>query len=236
MTFTAEEITHQRCFEQAPVTPQTAYATVLVADMRGYTGLAEQLAPALVLPLLMEYFALLTRVTMAYGGQVFHMAGDGMMAGFGIDEPNRDGARQAFGAGNAMLHRFAVIASRWRTEFSVATGIGVGLHLGEVALGRLGPPGGKAPTLVGDTTNIASLLCSHAHAGEVLLSGTVAAALIADGGLRPAGIGPQSILKLPRSLLRGRRSLLDFWCVPALRQLALNFDIDRAVPAGAKRI
>ncbi|MEA3139811.1 MAG: adenylate cyclase [Gammaproteobacteria bacterium] len=230
MAFTAEEITHLRlkglngasipvgwsadCFEQALVPPRTAYATVLVADMRGYTGLAEQLAPALVLPLLLEFFALLTRVTVAYGGQVFHMAGDGMMAGFGVDEPNRDGARQAFGAGYAMLHRFAVIASRWRTELSIATGIGVGLNLGEVALACLGPPGQRAPMLVGDTTNVASLLCGHARAGEVLLSGSVAAALIADGGLRPGSIGPVSKLKLPRSLLRGRRGRLDFWCVP----------------------
>jgi class 3 adenylate cyclase len=55
-------------------------------------------------------------------------------------------------------------------------GIGFALHLGEVALGLLGPPGGRPVTLVGDTANVAARLCSRARNGEVLFSSTVAAA------------------------------------------------------------
>jgi class 3 adenylate cyclase len=109
--------------------------------MRGYPGLAETLPPARVLPLLNEFFGVLARVTEAYGGEVFYMAGDGMMAGFGVRDPRQQGAREALGAGHTMQRRFSSLATRWQRDRSVVIGIGMGLHLGEVALGLLGPPG-----------------------------------------------------------------------------------------------
>lgn len=191
---------------------------MLFADMRGYTGLAEQLPPAQVVSILDEFFTMLTRVTVTFGGQVFHMAGDGMMAGFGIRDSRGLGARAALAASHAMLQSFAPVAARWRDEFAVVTGIGIGLHSGEVALGILGPPGNQAITMIGDTANVAARLCSRARAGEVLFSCAVAAALgTHDDDLGP---GAQAFLQLPQFELRGRTKLLDIWCVPALERLA----------------
>jgi adenylate cyclase len=195
------------------IAAETTHAAVLFADMRGYTGLAERLPCARVVHLLDEFFTILARVTVAFGGQVFHMAGDGMMAGFSVRVPKGSDARGALAAGNEMLRRFAPVAVRWRDEFAVVTGIGIGVHLGEVALGFLGPPGKQAITMVGDTANVAARLCSRARAGEVLFSCAVAAALVADGdGL---GMEPKPFLQLPQFELRGRSQLLDIWCVPA---------------------
>ena len=64
--------------------------TVLFADMRGFTAVAERLAPCDVVPLLNEYFSMLSAVTRDHGGTVFHMAGDGLMAGFGLPLPADD--------------------------------------------------------------------------------------------------------------------------------------------------
>jgi adenylate cyclase len=144
------------------------------------------------------------------------MAGDGMMAGFGVDGAV-DGARDALAAGHAMLGEFADVAARWRNELSIESGIGVGLHLGEVALGLLGPPGRRRTTLVGDTVNVAARLCSRARAGEVLLSCTVAAAIGAQSA--PDSM-PIAILQLPQFELRGRSEPLDIWCVPAPARIA----------------
>ncbi|MDB6085362.1 MAG: hypothetical protein JWN43_3243 [Gammaproteobacteria bacterium] len=199
---------------------RTTRVTVLFADLRGYTGLAELLPPAQIMPLLEEFYAVLAEATAANGGTVFHMAGDGMMAGFGGGAGSRDGAREALAAGHAMLQRFGEVAARWRLELSIETGIGVGLHLGEVAMGRLGPPGQKSTTLVGDTVNVAARLCSRARAGEVLLSYAVAAALDIDGGERELYIGPIPVLHLPQFALRGRTAPLDIWCVPAMERVS----------------
>src|SRR5271169_1722189 len=70
---------------RVPAPARTVLATVLFADLRGYTGIAERLPAASVVPLLDEFFRTLALATENYGGTVFHMAGDGMMAGFGAD-------------------------------------------------------------------------------------------------------------------------------------------------------
>jgi len=209
----------------APV-GRTARATVLFADLRGYTGLAERLAPAQLVPLLDEFFGVLAKAVTSPGGTVFHMAGDGIMAGFGCTgelspgSPVRDGAREALAAGNAMLQQFGLVAARWREDMSIDAGIGVGLHMGEVAVGVIGPPGQKFTTLVGDTVNVAARLCSRARAGEVLLSYSVAAALDIDDGGREVYVGPIPVLQLPQFALRGRTAPMDIWCVPALERVA----------------
>jgi adenylate cyclase len=205
---------------------RTARATVLFADLRGYTGMAERLSAARVVPLLDEFFRVLATAAETYGGTVFHMAGDGMMAGFGVNEESANaqsgnGAREALAAGHAMLEGFALIAARWRSDLSIDAGIGVGLHLGEVALGVLGPPRHKTTTLVGDTVNVAARLCSRARAGEVLFSCTVAAALENNAATPNAVVRATPFLQLPQFALRGRRGPIDIWCVPAPERLAL---------------
>ncbi len=200
---------------------KTARVTVLFADLRGYTALAERLAPAHIVPLLDEFFSVLAQATALHDGQVFHIAGDGMMAGFGANDAARSGAREAMLAGHAILKNFADVAARWRRDLDIDTGVGIGLHLGEVALGSLGPPGHKRTTLVGDTVNVAARLCGRARAGELLLSCAVAAALEAEPAAAGVDPVPSAFLQLPQFELRGRSEPLDIWCVPAQQRVTL---------------
>ena len=199
---------------------RTARGTVLFADLRGYTGMVERLPAAQVVPLLEEFFRVLGAAAGEFGGEVYHMAGDGLMAGFGVSAESSNGASQGLAAGHAMLEAFSPVAERWRRELSIDAGIGIGLHLGEVAFGVFGPPQREITTLVGDTVNVAARLCSRARAGEVLFSCAVAAALriTADSNGSAAAT---SFLQLPQFELRGRRGPIDIWCVPAPQRLAL---------------
>jgi adenylate cyclase len=204
---------------------QTARVSVLFADLRGYTALAELLPAARVVPLLNEFFAMLTSATTDCGGEIFHMAGDGIMAGFGVHTSAANGAADALAAGHDILEKFAPIAARWRNDLAVESGIGIGLHLGEVAVIAFGPPRHKTITLIGDTVNVASRLCGRARAGEVLFSCTVAEALAERGQpgnhARAADDRENSYLRLPQLALRGRREPIDIWCVPARERLVL---------------
>jgi adenylate cyclase len=204
---------------------KTVSVTVLFADLRGYTRLAEKLAPALVVPLLEELFGTLSSATESHGGRVYHMAGDGMMAGFGLGDRGLDGgfngACDALAAGHAMLQQFSRIAERWRRDLSIETGLGIGLHRGVVALGLLGPPRHKTATLVGDTVNVAARLCSRARAGEVLFSCTVAESLDTRPAASKPDRSPVAFLQLPQFELRGRSELMDIWCVPAAERVAV---------------
>jgi class 3 adenylate cyclase len=210
---------------RSPAVVQTL--TVLFADLRGYTALAERLPAAGLVPLLNEYYDVLGAATLTNGGRVFHIAGDGMMAGFGVNGAGGDGAREAFAAAYTMLEQFTAVAARWRHELLIDAGIGIGLHLGEVALCVLGPARHRASTLVGDTVNVAARLCGRARAGEVLFSCTVAAALSAGaaavgGALVGAPPGSRPFLQLPQFEWRGRRAPIDIWCMPAPHRLALE--------------
>jgi len=199
---------------------RTASVTVLFADLRGYTGMVERLPAARVVPLLDEFVRVLAGAANKFGGEVYHMAGDGIMAGFGVNAEANGGASQALAAGHAMLQGFALVADRWRSELSIDAGIGIGLHLGEVAFAVLGPPKRKVTTLVGDTVNVAARLCSRARAGEVLFSCTVAADL--NVSLHAQGSPAfTSFLQLPQFELRGRRGPIDIWCLPAPQRVAL---------------
>ena len=199
---------------------RTVCATVLFVDLRGYTTLAETLEPAAVADLLDEFFDVLGRAIEDHGGRIFYMVGDGMMAGFGLRDSAQDGALEALAAAQAMIADFAPVVGRWRRDLSIETGIGVGLHRGDVALCLHGPPGKRTETLVGDTVNVAARLCSRARAGEVLFSSSVASAVSAASAESTA-VAPQPMLRLPQFELRGRTRPLDIWCMPAEQRIAL---------------
>jgi adenylate cyclase len=197
----------------------TAQVTVLFADLRGYTGLAECMPAARVVPLLNEFFRMLTTSTTQFGGEVFHMAGDAIMAGFGVRNSANEGAGEALAAGHAILSNFAPIAARWRSDLGIESGIGIGLHLGEVAVSAFGPPRRRSITLIGDTVNVAARLCGRARAGEVLFSCQVAEAL--EKRRKVGDVDARPYLQLPQFELRGRREPIDIWCLPARERLAL---------------
>jgi adenylate cyclase len=206
---------------QPATLPPLPRGTVLFADLRGYMSMAEHLEPPYLATLLDEFFGALTVSVERHGGEVYHTAGDALMAGFGLTELQADGAHAALAAGRDMLMRFADLAERWRRDAQIQAGLGVGLHLGKVALASFGPPNRRVATLVGDTPNVAARLCSRARAGEVLFSCAVAAALQARSSAESAGapgFEMSAFLQLPRFELRGRREPLDIWCVPAVRR------------------
>lgn len=190
-------------------------ATVMFADMRGFTGISERLPPAVVVDLLNEFFTLLTEITFEYDGTVFNMAGDSLMVGFGVPVVQGDAAVRAVLAAQRMLGDFAQLAERWRERYGVETGLGIGINLGEVIAGNIGSASYVNYTIIGDTVNVASRLGQRARAGEMLFSEAVKQALDAQG----MEIGAMA---LPALLLRGRSSPIDLFCLPAVERLDLR--------------
>ncbi len=188
---------------------------VMFADMRGFTGIAERLSPDAVVPLLNEYFTVLTDITDDHHGTVFHMAGDGLMAGFGVppaEDPalaHDDASERAVSAAREMLARFGEIARRWKRALDIDTGVGIGINAGEVIAGNVGSAAHRSYTLIGDTVNVASRLSQRARAGEALFSRVVKRSLEARGRL------DVHALPLPSLQLRGRASPVEIWCIPA---------------------
>jgi class 3 adenylate cyclase len=187
--------------------------TVLFADMRGFTAVAERLAPADVVPLLNEYFSMLSAVTRDHGGTVFHMAGDGLMAGFGLPLPADDASGRAVSAARGMIAGFGRLAADWKARLGIETGIGIGINAGDVIVGDVGAPERPSYTLIGDAVNVAARLVQRARAGEALFSLSVRQAL------DPA---PQGIVELPPLVLRGRTRPVEIYCLESPTRLDLR--------------
>jgi adenylate cyclase len=199
---------------ERPQGAQTVRGTVLFADLRGYTTLAEQLRPVSVVALLNEFFSLLARAIESRGGTVFHSAGDSVMAGFGLSEVGDEPVRGAVEASREIVATFEPVSERWQQRLGVATGVGVGLNVGEVALTELGPLNFRRRTLIGDTVNVAARLCQRARAGEVLMSSQILDAL--DGGSADAFVA------LPDFTVRGRGTPVRIFCAPARERIVLE--------------
>ncbi len=184
-----------------------AHAAVLFADLRGFTALSEQLEASSVVPLLNEYFSLLTEITFRHEGTVFHMAGDCLMLAFGVPLEQPDSAQRAVRAATEMLSGFTVLAASWKQRYQIEAGLGIGINEGEVVAGNIGSASYMNYTIIGDTVNIAARLCQRARAGEMLFSGTLKNSLDAHG--MDVGATP-----LPPLQLRGRSNPIDIFCVP----------------------
>lgn len=185
-----------------------ASAAVMFADMRGFTGISERLAPAQVVELLNEFFGLLTDITFEYDGTVFSMAGDSLMVGFGVPVEQSDGPQRAIAAARQMLSKFAALADRWKARHDIETGLGIGINVGEVIAGNVGSPAYMNYTIIGDTVNVASRLGQRARAGEMLFSDAVKRSLDATGF-------DVAAFALPPLVLRGRSAAIDIFCVPS---------------------
>ena len=192
-----------------------AHAVVLFADLRGFTSISEQLEPHHVVPLLNEYFSLLTEITFRHEGTVFHMAGDCLMLGFGVPLEQADSAQRAVRAAREMLTGFGALARSWRERYQVEAGLGIGINEGDVVAGNIGSSSYMNYTIIGDTVNIAARLCQRARAGEMLFSGTLKRTLDADG----LDVGATA---LPPLQLRGRSHPIDIFCVPLEKRVQLH--------------
>ena len=165
-----------------------AAVVALFADLRGFTRLSETVAVSSIVPMLNEFFTVLTEAVHEYEGTVFSMAGDSMLIGFNVPVPQADAIERAVATGRAMLQRFAPVAKRWEKEHGLQVGIGVGIEAGEVVVGNVGAPSFMSYTIIGDTVNVAARLMQTALANEIL-------------------IGPQASLSLSQFL--GRATALD---------------------------
>jgi class 3 adenylate cyclase len=190
-------------------------AAVLFADMRGFTRISEQISPAEVVPLLNEYFSLLTQITFQHQGTVFNMAGDCLMVGFGVPLEQEDASVRAVKAARDMLSRFRDMALEWKRELGIETGLGVGINEGEVIAGNIGSQAYMSYTIIGDAVNVASRLGQRARAGEMLFSAAVKQSLERFR----FDVAP---LPLPPLILRGRSQPVEIYCVPVGERLDIR--------------
>src|SRR5687767_2189766 len=144
--------------------------TVLFADIRGFTSIAEHAPPEEIVGLLNKYFSAMTDIIFAHGGTLDKYLGDGLMALFGAPTTTPEDASNALNAAVAMQRRIIGINQELREEGLGEIGVGIGLHTGEVTVGYIGSERRSEYTAIGDAVNTAARLESNARGGEILIS------------------------------------------------------------------
>jgi adenylate cyclase len=132
--------------------------TVLFADIRGFTTLAERLYPYDAVFLLNRFFEVMSEAVERQGGEVDKFLGDGIMALFGLTPAPGAGSRAALLAARDMLSGLDRLNVEFEATVPDGLRMGIGIHMGPVVLGRVGGGGRFGLTALGDTVNIASRL------------------------------------------------------------------------------
>ncbi len=148
-------------------------ATVLFSDIRGFTAIAETMAPDALSRLLTDYFTEMVDVVFEWGGTLDKFIGDAILAVWGVPLGGPDDAAQAIGAARAMQARLDAFNRRSMQIGRPALAIGIGINHGEVFAGYLGSERRLEYSVIGDTVNVASRLADAAAAGEIRVAEAV---------------------------------------------------------------
>ena len=144
--------------------------TVLYADIRGSTRLAEMTEPGTLVEFIKDYLSRMTEVVLAYEGTVDKFVGDEVMALFGAPMPQEDHALRAVRVGLEMQTAHRQIQEAWRERGLDAPPIGVGIATGQMIAGEMGGALRTDYTVIGRAANLGARICSAAKGGQVLIS------------------------------------------------------------------
>jgi class 3 adenylate cyclase len=142
-----------------------ADATVLFADLVGFTPLAAELSPAETVGLLDRLFSAFDDLVERHGLEKIKTIGDAYMVVGGLPVPSDDHATRVVAMGLDMLDAVASVA----VEVGRPLDLRIGVHTGPLVAGVIGTRK-FSYDLWGDTVNIASRLESHGVIGAVQMS------------------------------------------------------------------
>jgi class 3 adenylate cyclase/DNA-binding NarL/FixJ family response regulator len=144
--------------------------TVLMSDIRGYSGIAEHADPSALASQLNTHRAEMNRAILDNNGTVMQFVGDAVMASFGAPLPLDNHPDHALAAAIAMHEYQAKVNATWEADGLAPFHLGIGLSTGDVAAALLGSEERLEYTLVGDTVNLSARLQQWADGGQIVLS------------------------------------------------------------------
>jgi adenylate cyclase len=182
------------CLAKTPVGGAEVELSLLFADVRGSTGLAERSSPAEFMRLLNRFYGEATDVFVGTDALIDKFMGDGVLGLYVPGFAGEHHARQAVRAAEALLR-----ATGHADPEGPWLPVGIGVHTGIAFVGAVGSEESVTDvTALGDVVNSAARLASAAGAGEILVS---------EASCSAAGLGDD--LERRQLELKGRSEPID---------------------------
>jgi class 3 adenylate cyclase len=165
--------------------------TILFADIRGFTTLAEHMAPEALHALLNASLRAMIEGIVDAGGFIDKFVGDKVMALFSSRADVAEAAASALRAAQHIQRRIAEVSEARQARGECEVRVGIGINTGEVLVGNVGSESRMDFTAIGDVVNVADRLQSLAGRGEVLVG--EATARLVSGRFPLAEKGSQQV-------------------------------------------
>jgi adenylate cyclase len=140
-------------------------ATIMFADIRGFTSMSEGMTPKDVVNMLNTYLSLVIDRVLKNSGMVNKFAGDSIMAVWNAPQAQEGHAKLAARAACEIQQGMTKLQEK-DTELPPVH-FGIGINTGQVVAGNVGSSGRTEYTVIGDAVNLASRICAATPGTEV---------------------------------------------------------------------
>lgn len=145
-------------------------ATILIADLRGFTALMEALPALQMVGLLNRFFSAMTEVVERHDGVIDKFMGDAVMALFGAPVRRKDDLLRALACAVEMQQTMATLNRESESHGDPRLYAGIAVSTGDVMAGSFGSDVYREYTVIGDPVNLAARIEAYTMRGQVLLS------------------------------------------------------------------
>ncbi len=129
---------------------------IVFTDIINYTSFAEKFPPYDIVHVLNRYYRIMNVIIQENNGIISDVAGDGILAAFGINNKNSNAVLDAVLTIKAMNEKLKIFNKYLEENFNIQFGIRAGVHYGNVIVGPFDTGAMKKMAIIGDNVNYAS--------------------------------------------------------------------------------
>ena len=144
-------------------------ASVLFADIVGFTSISEKMPPNEIANLLNEYFSCISKIAQYHGGHIDKFMGDCAMVVFGVPDFAHDHSYNAVACAVMIQKAVAELNARRMKKGLIPVHFKIGINTGTMIAGNLGSSDRMEYTVIGDPVNLASRLASIAQSDQIIV-------------------------------------------------------------------
>jgi class 3 adenylate cyclase len=166
----SKEIANACLQDQVPTDGLIIKATVLFADIRGFTKMTEHANPQFLLKFLNVYMDAMSKIIDSYGGVIDKYVGDEIMAIFGAPISDKESSKKAILSALKMIEKLNQLNQEFQHQGFPEIKIGIGINTGDMVAGNLGAEDRLNYTVLGANVNLAARLCQKAEPMQIRIT------------------------------------------------------------------